>query len=309
MRTTKDLRRTATLQDDGTVVIKDIPDASEVIQTAPVLNAILPSVSGTSIITTRGLQDHWIVLCPHITTSSGDACFGALSAWANTQSGRESFVLGSGGAVSAIASILNELDIMRLPSATTTNLTLASSGGNSNYTYLHQSKGWHAIVWEQTATGLTNNATLWNNNDYGSQADGGFCLFVEEDADANPNAFAIQIHRGIAAAYINTNTGANAVILEAWNYAIVSWEEGAGRDGMRVNLNGTNVDFTNSIFSGTPSANPPVLDIYMAIRAVTATSPKRISTMDIVELGAGNVGLTNAEINSIASYIQTTYAL
>ncbi len=207
MRTTKDLRRTATVLGDGTVVIKDVPDASEVIKTAPVLDAVLPSAASTPIIEARGLLDHWIVQCPYITTSSGDSCYGPFSNWANTQAGREDWVPGVfGGTLFVIANQLNGLDIMRLDSSVTTNLRLISSGGNSDYTYLHQSKGWYVIVWKQEPSTLSENATLWNNNDYGSQIDGGFCLFVEEDADANPNAFGVQIHRGVAAAYINMNT-------------------------------------------------------------------------------------------------------
>jgi len=214
-----------------------------------------------------------------------------------------------GGFVFAVAGEINGLDIIRITSSVTTNIRLINSGGNSDYTYLHASKGWFAIVWKQTSAALTEEATLFDNSNYGTEADGSFLLYTEDDADATPNALKFSIRRGVSLSYINAGTGAIKVKLADWNYAVISWEEATGRDGLRINLNGTDLDFDNTIFSGTPSANPPVLDITMGIRANTGTNPRRLSEMDIVELGAGNVGLTNAEITAITNYIQSTYAL
>ena len=278
----------STMQEDITVSLSDVGGA----------------VPGTAIGSQVGVQDHWIVLCANITTSSGDACYGPLSAWANTVGGRESFILGVlGGAVFAIPSVVNGLDVIRLTSVVQTSLRLISSGGNANYTYLHASKGWHAIVWYQTATTLTEIATLWGNGDFGTQADGSFTLFVKVD-----ETFGVHIHRGVATPYINTDTGTQKVKMAAWNFAIVTWEEGTGRDGMRISLNGFNIDFDNTVFSGTPSINPPVLDIEMGVRALGVSSPDRVSEMDIVELGAGNVGLTDVQITDLEDYIESTYA-
>lgn len=344
MSTSKEVRRTLVSFSREEIVLKDViaekditkiysklsvtdfysvNENDEVVTIAEHVCISLPTVASpdplTSLSEVRGVVDRWIAVCSNIEFFSGGSCYsGFLKYWNNTEAGRLRFNTITDPAADIIVdeNQINGNDAVHIPSPLNSYLKVVASDNNSDYVYLHSDKAWYVIIWEQVSTTLAEAGTLIQNDNYTINV--GFSLFVNKDTDTDPNSFGVRIIQtpgGGSGNYINVNTGTNKVRMGAWNYAIVTWEDGAGIDGVSIVLNGGSHNFDNTTFSGSHSTSNSTKDIHVSHRSFSVrtggfhTVPHRENTMRIAEIAMGNVGLSYSEICAIRAYIATKYAI
>lgn len=270
--------------------------------------------SGVTMAATRGVVDHWIGECQYI---HNPTCYALdYQDWHESSlTGRNDMETISSGVfeIGLRQAILNNRDVVDMLSpngelGVNNFATIFNSQNNSAYAYMHAAQGWHAFVWFQVATTLpTDHATIWGNDSWGAEI-AGFQFATLDDAFASPNALDFRITSSMGVTAVHFDTGAFKVNMGGWNFVIVSWEETTGRNGVRMNFNGNIIDKDNTIFTAAFTSNLSVRPVTWGVRAGTQ-SPKRSGAIKVAEAGAGNVGLTNAEMDDMADHIENYYAL
>lgn len=263
----------------------------------------LPPPFGT-LAGVRGVVDHWIGQCQYI---HNPTCYALdYQDWhESSESGRNDMESSSSGSfeIGLRQAILNGKDVVDMLDPDTNFATIFNSHNNAAYRYMHENGGWHVLVWFQVDTTLpTDHATLWGNDSYGAEV-AGFQMHTLADTYAFPNAFGFRITSGVGLPVVNVDTGTTKVNMGGWNYVIATWEEGTGRDGLRINLNGQNFDFPDTVFQNPFTSSLSVRAVTFARRA-GPQSPFRRGAIKVAEVGAGNVGLSNSEIDDAVLYIQ-----
>ncbi len=293
MRTTKDLRRTATVLGDGTVVIKDVDDIVKSLSAPTSLTSLVVPLSPAEI--SPGNLELWLdaEVSATLTLNGSD-----VTDWRGRDEDLNQYNFDGDIPTSNIQLVSNAINGKDSVAFDGVN-DCAINQTASNFNFAHRDSYTLAVVMKLNATSPGDEQTIVSNSN--SSADHGIELVADDNNATARYQFAVR--RGVGG-FSNSTVGIqrnNFWVSNAWQYFIIVWDNAGDVCRTKHSIRGNVTD---------AELNPPSTNA--ASRLMTIGSRNNGSKSfngEITQMVMWNVAITPSQVLGLSSYFFQEFGL